>query len=239
MLIAAVWDKQDLSTLQTSFREEHLSLAISLKKLAVYLLYIKEAMTMTKPNRGVLFLQALGQRKRLLEEKHPFPLFTTSLKELARLYYYQGRHDQAKELLVEALEQKKRLLKKKHPFVATSLNNLAVYYSQGRYDQEEELLVEALGQRKGLLGEEHPFVTTSLNNLAVYYSQGCDQEEELLVEALGEKKRLLGEEHPSIVTSLNNLASFYDFQRRYDEAERLYLQALAVFKHLLETYPEC
>ncbi|WP_257236534.1 tetratricopeptide repeat protein [Nostoc sp. 'Peltigera malacea cyanobiont' DB3992] len=38
---------------------------------------------------------------------------------------------------------------------------------------------------------------------------------------------------------MNNLASLYDFQRRYDEAERLYVQALAVFKHLLETYPEC
>ncbi|WP_257236444.1 tetratricopeptide repeat protein, partial [Nostoc sp. 'Peltigera malacea cyanobiont' DB3992] len=63
---------------------------------------------MTKPNRGVLFLQALGQRKRLLEVKHPF--VTTSVKELARLYYYQGRYDQAEELLVEALEQK--LLKK-------------------------------------------------------------------------------------------------------------------------------
>ncbi|MGJ5628892.1 tetratricopeptide repeat protein [Nostoc sp. CALU 1950] len=148
---------------------------------------------MTKPNRGVLFVQALGQRKRLLEEKHP-PV-ATSLNNLAELYYYQGRHDQAKKLLVETLGQTKRLLDVKHLSVVTSLDNLAALY----YDQAEEFLVEALKQKKWLLGEKHP----------------------------------------SIATSLNNLASLYDFLGRHDEAEPLYLQALVLFKDLLETYPEC
>ncbi|MEH1805194.1 tetratricopeptide repeat-containing protein [Nostoc sp.] len=138
---------------------------------------------------------------------------------------------------MQALGQRKRLLVEKHPSGATSLNNLAgLYYYQGRYDQVEELLGEALGQRKRLLVEKHSPVVTSLNNLAeLCYDQG----EELLVEALGQRKRLLVEKHPSIAISLNNLASLYDFLGRHDEAEPLYLQALVLFKDLLEIYPEC
>ncbi|MGJ5634726.1 tetratricopeptide repeat protein, partial [Nostoc sp. CALU 1950] len=68
-----------------------------------------------------------------------------TLKILAELYYYQGRYDQAKELLVEALEQRKLLLGEEHPSVVTSLNNLAsLYDSQGRHDQAEPLYLQAL-----------------------------------------------------------------------------------------------
>ncbi|MHC5930705.1 hypothetical protein [Nostoc sp.] len=97
---------------------------------------------MTNPNRGVLFVQALGQKKRLLSEKHP--LVTTSLNNIAGLCY-----NQVEELLVEALRQRKWLLGEKHPSIATSLNSIAGLC----YNQVEELLVEALRQRKWLLGE--------------------------------------------------------------------------------------
>jgi tetratricopeptide (TPR) repeat protein len=49
----------------------------------------------------------------------------------------------------------------------------------------------------------------------------------------------LGNEHPDVATSLNNLAGLYDKQRRYEEAEPLYQEALAMNKQLLgESHPK-
>ena len=51
-------------------------------------------------------------------------------------------------------------------------------------------------------------------------------------------RKLLGEEHPSVATSLNNLAALYRSQGRYEEAEPLYQQALAMTRKLLgEEHP--
>ncbi|MBV6627198.1 MAG: tetratricopeptide repeat protein [Rivularia sp. (in: Bacteria)] len=43
----------------------------------------------------------------------------------------------------------------------------------------------------------------------------------------------VAENHPSTATSLNNLAGIYDSQGRYDEAERLYIQALEICEKIL------
>ena len=51
-------------------------------------------------------------------------------------------------------------------------------------------------------------------------------------------QRLLGENHPSVAISLNNLAELYSSQGRYEEAEPLYLQALAIAEQALgENHP--
>ena len=53
------------------------------------------------------------------------------------------------------------------------------------------------------------------------------------------RKRLLGEAHPDVATSLNNLALLYRSQGRYEEAEPLYRDALAMSKRLLgEAHPD-
>ena len=162
--------------------------------------------------------------------------FASTISNLAYLYYYQGRYDQAEPLLVQALELSKRLLGEDHPDVATSLNNLAALYkSQGRYDQAEPLYLQALELRKRLLGEDHPYVASSLNNLAyLYYSQGRYAEAEPLhLQTLELRKRLLGEDHPDIAQSLNNLALLYQSQGRYDQAKPLFLQALEILERVL------
>ena len=52
------------------------------------------------------------------------------------------------------------------------------------------------------------------------------------------RKRLLGDKHPSVAISLNNLAKLYDSQGKYEEAEPLYLQALAIAEQALgENHP--
>ncbi|MGJ5632957.1 tetratricopeptide repeat protein, partial [Nostoc sp. CALU 1950] len=72
---------------------------------------------MSKLNRKVLYLQASGQREQLQGEQHSS--VATTLKILAELYYYQGRYDQAEELLVEASGQREQLQGEQHSSVAT------------------------------------------------------------------------------------------------------------------------
>jgi tetratricopeptide (TPR) repeat protein len=52
------------------------------------------------------------------------------------------------------------------------------------------------------------------------------------------RKRLLGENHPDVSSSLNGLAKLYNSQGKYEEAEPLYLQALAIAEQALgENHP--
>src|SRR5919199_545529 len=76
---------------------------------------------------------------------------STSLNELAELYYAQGRYEQAEPLYVQALELRKRLVGDNHPDMAMSLSNLAgLYYYQGRFEEAEPLFLQALELRKRL-----------------------------------------------------------------------------------------
>jgi tetratricopeptide (TPR) repeat protein len=49
------------------------------------------------------------------------------------------------------------------------------------------------------------------------------------------QEKALGSEHPDTAQSLNNLASLYDDQGKYDEAEPLYKQALAIREKALSS----
>jgi tetratricopeptide (TPR) repeat protein len=63
------------------------------------------------------------------------------MNNLALLYHYQGRYEQAEPLYLQVLELGKRLWGEDHPDVAISLNNLAALYkSQGRYEQANYLM---------------------------------------------------------------------------------------------------
>ena len=44
---------------------------------------------------------------------------------------------------------------------------------------------------------------------------------------------MLGENHPDVTSNLNNLATLYNLQKRYVEAELLYLQGLHLTRNLL------
>jgi tetratricopeptide (TPR) repeat protein len=203
--------------------------------------------------------QALELARYLRGNKHPD--VAINLNNLAFLNYSQGRYSEAEPLYIEVLAMWKRLRRYKHPDVATSLNNLALLYQlQGRYSEAEPLFVEALDMRKHLLRDGHPDVATSLNNLAsLYQSQGRYFEaEQMHIEALTMRKRLRGEEPTShwwcplrrliliirkhllgeehlyvdVATSLSNLASLYQSQGRYSQAEQLFVEVLAIWKHL-------
>ena len=180
-----------------------------------------------------IYLEALQLRKIVLGEQHTDT--STSLNNLAWLYYSQGRYEEAVPLYSEALETKRILFGDTHPDVASILNNLGLLYeAQGQYEQAELLLQQALEISIFSLGEEHPDVAQSLNNLAALYeSQGRYEKAELsYLKALEMRRILLGEDHPDIVESLNNLADLYRTQGRLEESEILFLKVLQLGKYL-------
>jgi serine/threonine protein kinase len=103
-------------------------------------------------------------------------------------------------------------------------------HSLGLYDQSRAQLEEALRLRRSALGDEHEDVAAALNDLAaVIVDQGgsFSEAEMMLREALRLHRKLLGANHPKTITSLSNLALRLQEMGRTDEADPLYLEALA------------
>ena len=157
-------------------------------------------------------------RKQLQGVNHPDT--ATSLNNLAQLYSFQGKYEEAEPLYIQALQLRKQLQGVNHPDTATSLNNLAQLYSfQGKYEEAEPLYIQALQLRKQLQGVNHPDTATSLNNLAsLYESQGKYEEaERLYIQALDIVERVLGENHPNTVTIRANLEYLRTQQHQKNE----------------------
>ena len=156
-----------------------------------------------------------------------------ALNDLAAVYYYQSRYEEAESLCKRSLKIRQKKFGKEHPDVAESLNNLALlYYEQVQYEEAEPLFKRSLKISEKIHGEDHPNVAPSMNNLArLYGSQGRYAEAEPLYKrSLEIREKKLGKDHPDVATALNNLAELYKSQGRYEEAEPLYQRALAILK---------
>ena len=173
--------------------------------------------------------RALAICEKVLGLDHPN--VTTSLNNLAMLYYAQGQYTEAEPLYKRALAIGEKALGLDHPNVAQSLNNLAALYDdQGQYAEAEPLCKRALAIFEKALGLDHPDVAQSLNNLALlYYAQGQYAEAEPRCKrALAIRVKALGLDHPDVATCLNNLAAIYHAQGQYAKAEPLYKRALTI-----------
>jgi tetratricopeptide (TPR) repeat protein len=141
-----------------------------------------------------------------------------------------------------------KVLGEEHPAVAALLNNLAkLLRVRGKYDEAEPLYRQAIGVWRTALGEEHPLVAMGLNNLAVLLEEGFGNYAEserlkrhtlailrkvcgfhLATSSRDHSCKVLGEEHSHVAASLHNLANVLTAQGKYDEAEPLYQQSLAI-----------
>ncbi|GAB7336900.1 hypothetical protein MBLNU13_g01179t1, partial [Cladosporium sp. NU13] len=108
--------------------------------------------------------RCLKVRRKMLGEGHPDTL--TSMGNLARTYWQQGRWSEAEKLDVEVLENSKEVLGERHPDTLTIVANLAAtYWRQGRWSEAEKLGLEVLEKSKEVLGEGHPDTLSSMGNL--------------------------------------------------------------------------
>ncbi|EJT68821.1 hypothetical protein, variant [Gaeumannomyces tritici R3-111a-1] len=146
-----------------------------------------------------------GLRKKVLGDKHPDTIW--SMADLATTYRIQGRYDEAEKMNMEALALRRDVLGDKHPDTIWSMATLAtIYGNQGRYDEAEKMNMEALALRRDMLGDKHPDTIRSVASLATTY-------------------RIQG--------SIASLATTYHNQKKYDEAEKMQVEVLALQRDVL------
>lgn len=116
--------------------------------------------------------------------------------------------------------------------------NLAACYNENRKLQEAKKLLEPLlSEVKNLLGEQHPYYLGVLSaySMSHYYDGGLEFAETLHKELVEKSITVLGKGHPDTIIRTQDLALIQLDLAKYDEAKKLYEQAL---KSSTEIYGE-
>jgi hypothetical protein len=109
--------------------------------------------------------RVLASREASLGPDHPDT--ADSLTELAQLYNYLRRFDQAETLMRRALQIREESLGEDHPDVVESLNSLArLHHIQGKFDRAEPFLKRAFTICQEALGPDHPYTVVVRENYA-------------------------------------------------------------------------
>ncbi len=163
-----------------------------------------------------------------LRENEDEPIRGEAVNNMGSLHLARGEFALAAPLFSEAIDVNCRILGDSHPNIATNLDNLAQAL-QGKSDLDGALRAyrEALAMRRELFADDHPELATTLHNLAVlHYVRGeRDACEQALRESLTIFRRAHGLAHADTLTVVDSLVSVVGAAKRWDEAERLLLEA--------------
>jgi len=201
--------------------EDHPSSLTSLNQLADFL-FSQGRIDEVEP----LDRKTLEIRRRVLGDDHPDTL--RSLNGLAATFFNQGRYGEAVPLFREGLEIRRRTLGDSHPDTLMLANNLAAcYLEMGRQVEAEELQREVVEGRIRVLGEAHDQTAMSIHNLGVTLAQlGRYEEAEVELRRAIKIRSALPGDRRSYLFSKSYLADVLRAQRKFDEAEALYLETL-------------
>ncbi len=183
------------------------------------------------PGAEELFRQCLAINRKTLGENHPD--VSTSLNNLALIAGDRGDFAAAEALSRQSLAIARQTLGDRHPDVAIKLSNLSrPLLALGKYDEAAASLQEALQIATAALGAEHPWVAQYKVNLARVQLARKDaaSAERLLWQALEIRRRAFPEGDWRIAVAKSLLGEALTSLGRYDEAERLLLEAKAILK---------
>lgn len=172
-------------------------------------------------------------RRAELGESHP--RLAVSLRDLARLSFYEGDFAQAESLARQALVVQQQGEPDSRGERAASQHLLArVRQQQGDYAEAEALLREALEARRARFGPQHPDVARSLHELALLLDhRGRAAEAEPLYRRALEMHRALGlDESADHARALFDLAASLHRQGSTPEVEALYQESVALTRKL-------
>ncbi len=204
---------------------------------------------------GIYYERVLEIRRRLAQFNPQAyePDVSTTLNNLAILYYKTQRFTEGEALYKESLEIRRRLARSNpqayEPDVAATLNNLAnLYKATQRLSESELMYKETLEIRRRLAQSNpqayEPDVAATLNNLANLYfkTQRFTEGEAMYKEALEIRRRLAHSNpqtfEPDVAQTLNNLANLYTMTQRYIDGETMYKEALEIKRRLAQSTPQ-
>ncbi|KAJ7194276.1 hypothetical protein GGX14DRAFT_679055 [Mycena pura] len=163
-------------------------------------------------------------------------------QEYARVYYWAGYHNKARQLQLNVLAKCHSLLGEHHTDTLTAMQNLANTHRQlGELDDAKALEIDVLAKRHNLLGEHHLDTLTAMQNLAITYAElgELDDAKALEIDVLAKRHNLLGEQHPDTLTAMQNLANTHRQLGELDDAKALEIDVLAKRHNLFgEHHPD-
>ena len=183
------------------------------------------------PGAEDLFRRCLAINRKTLGENHPD--ISTSLNNLALIAGDRGDFASAEKLSRESVALGRKALGDGHPSVAIRLNNLSrPLLELGKYDEAAAALREALRIATDAFGDAHPAVATYRVNLARVHLARMEaaSAEPLLRAALAVRRKSLPKGDWRTATAESLLGEALTSLGRYDEAERLLLEARSALK---------
>ncbi len=133
--------------------------------------------------------------------------------------------------------------------LAIILNNLALLYQNSGKANVEQMHQEAAAIFKKLVDSNdlvyEPYLASVYNNLGIYYSSiegGHEQSEKYYNLALETYNKCLEDQGDIILkakagSTMNNLGDLYNEMGRFEDSEKMYKDALSMFRQLNETLP--
>lgn len=167
-------------------------------------------------------------------------LYAMALNNKAQLYEELGRLEGLDSLYIEILQIYADTIGRENRHYATVLNNYAIYNEiAGNNEAAEELYLQTLEILK-TVDTSNVYYATALGNFGAFCEMvGKYKEAEFyILESIALSEQKIGKNYADKSTDLNNLATLYMNTRRYEEAERLFLQVLALDGAVSKNSPE-
>jgi eukaryotic-like serine/threonine-protein kinase len=180
----------------------------------------------------VQLLQALRIRNQYLKPDDPDTLST--MEGLARVYWWQGRYEEAEKNYEQMLEISRSKFGEQNPNTILYTGYLATVFTyQNRYEEAEQLYKKAIEQAIIVFGAESINTFYPLYGLAMLYlEQGKSDKskyaeaEKMLLEAQKISSNKFSEDDPETFNVSNGLAKVYEAQGNIEEATRLFKETI-------------
>ncbi|MEM9627410.1 MAG: CHAT domain-containing tetratricopeptide repeat protein [Pseudomonadota bacterium] len=164
-----------------------------------------------------------------LGERHPKTLFAAY--QLARIYRYVDRDDQAEALYQKTLDLRREVLGERDPETLKTLHGLADFYKdRGRFSEALPLFEETLRIVREDFGERNEVTRIAMDSLAdTYRKLGREIDARPIYHRLVETRRaVLGDRHKRTRDSIDDLAWTLKELGEYQAAEALFEELLAI-----------
>jgi len=182
------------------------------------------------------YYKTLNIRKTIFEHAHD--KIVETYYGLGNVYRLIGEYDKSEHFYNLGINSSEQAFGRIHPCTANQLNTKGLLrHTQSRYAEAEKLYKEAFDIYKQTLDTNAYELTVSMNNLASLYRciGNYEAAEPLLKRALKERIALIGENtHDSRKIKIK-IAGIYSEQKKYKEAEKIYLENIKFYDSLL--YP--
>jgi len=200
---------------------------------------LKNGEMMMANNHYYLAEQSFIKAQKIYEEYHKTEAhnYSQTLSNLGLLYQSRGMYSKASPYNEKSLELRK-IADNKGMLVVSINNNAVLKKETGNYSEAEAGLNQALELAKS--NSDSMAKALIYNNLAMTYldMNNLKSAESFMLLSLKEAGKVLKQYSSNYIKLQINLANIYRFEKKYPEAESIYLTAIMVKESKLGVHPD-